>query len=113
MAVAHILSAIHPYTLNDRSESDLAFLQHALRIKFAGFLAHAIKLAEGFQLVDSGPPSKYRRNDDEERSGNDDDSKKSKPNQTLKSNPKRNSGYDHNNRPACGNHTRSRESVIF
>lgn len=44
-----VLSAIQPPPQKERLEADLSFSQHALRQDFTCFLAHAIKIAEGFQ----------------------------------------------------------------
>lgn len=58
IAVQHVLSAIRPVSLKDRLESDLSFSHHPLKKDFKGFLKHSIRLAEAFQIVDSGPPTK-------------------------------------------------------
>ena len=54
VAVQHVLSAINPTTLRTRLSEDLEFSQYNLRKDFRGFMNHAIKLAEAFQLLDSG-----------------------------------------------------------
>lgn len=72
LAVSHVLSAIRPVTLKERLESDLGFSQHALKKDFHGFLKHAVKLSEAFQLVDSGPRRRPRKEDKQRRSGNPD-----------------------------------------
>lgn len=61
VAVSHVLQAVPPATLRDRLQSDLAFSHHELRKDFPGFLKHAIRLAEAFQLVDSGGPKSEHR----------------------------------------------------
>ncbi len=70
VAVQHVLSAIQPKSLQDRLRSDLEFAHYHLRKDFKGFVAHAIKLAEVFQLVDDGKPKE---------NGNKSKSSKSKP----------------------------------
>ena len=72
VSVGHVLSAVRPVSLKERLESDLSFSHHHLKKDFNGFLAHAIKLAEAFQLVDCGPPSKRPKPGDggKGRSGN-------------------------------------------
>lgn len=55
VAVGHVLSAMQPSVLKDRLTSDLSFSHHHLKKDFKGFLAHAIELANAFQLVDCGP----------------------------------------------------------
>lgn len=52
VTVAKVLFVIRAQTLKDRLESDISYLQHSLRKDFTDFLAHAIKLAEAFKLVD-------------------------------------------------------------
>jgi len=54
VAVQHVLSAISPKSLRDRLSEDLEFSQRHLRKDFKAFMAHSIKLAEAFQLIDSG-----------------------------------------------------------
>jgi len=61
-AVYHVLSAIRPYSLKDRLTDDLDFAKHKLRKDFKGFMAHAIKLSEAFQLVDNGPKKDRKKN---------------------------------------------------
>lgn len=63
IAVDHVLSAIKPQTLHDRLEADLSFAKYELRKDFHGFLKHAIRLAEAFQIVDSGPAPRGGTND--------------------------------------------------
>lgn len=58
VAVDHVLSAIRPQSLHDRLAADLYFAKYELRKDFQGFLKHSIRLAEAFQIVDSGPTSK-------------------------------------------------------
>lgn len=71
VAVQHGLSAISPASLGDRLQSDLAFSYHPLRKYFKVFLKHAVKLAEAFQLVDSGPsPKRHPGKSEGSRSGN-------------------------------------------
>jgi len=54
VAVQQVLSCINPKSLRTRLREDLEFSQRSLRKDFKGFMTHAIKLAEAFQLVDSG-----------------------------------------------------------
>ncbi len=54
VAVHYILDAIRPEHLQSRLREDLNFSHYHLKKKFKGFMAHAIKLAEAFQLVNSG-----------------------------------------------------------
>lgn len=68
VAVKHVLSAIRPNTLRQRLESDLEFAYHSLKKDFTGFMDHAIKLAEAFQLVDNGKP-KGNKDDDRDNGG--------------------------------------------
>lgn len=58
VAVRHVLSAIKPASLRDRLQSYLSFSYHPLGKDFKGFLKHAVKLAEAFQLVDSATAQK-------------------------------------------------------
>ena len=57
VAVGHVLSAIRPTSLQSRLDSDLQFSHHDLRKNFQGFLKHATRLSEAFQLLDNGKPS--------------------------------------------------------
>lgn len=59
-------------TLKERQKSDLSFSKHTLKKDFKGFMAHAVKLAEAFQLVDAGWPTRndHKRHKDHNRSGN-------------------------------------------
>lgn len=81
VAVYHVLSAIRPVSLRCRLESDLELSHYSLRKDFKGFMAHAIKLSEAFQLVDIGPPTKSGKPSGKTRGGegrgknNDDDDK--------------------------------------
>lgn len=52
-------------------KSDLASSHHAWQEDFTSFLAHVVKPVEAFQLVESGPTCKRRRQDESKRSGND------------------------------------------
>lgn len=82
VAVSHVLSSIRPESLRVRLESDLALSHHDLRKDFKGFMAHAIKLSEAFQLVDNGAPS--QKNNQRKKKGKpemedeDDDGKRDK-----------------------------------
>lgn len=64
VAVHHVLCAIRPQSLRERLESDLSFSHHHLKKDFTGFLKHSIRLAEAFQIVDSGPSNKKNRKAD-------------------------------------------------
>lgn len=72
VAVSHVLSAVRPANLKERLESDLEFSHHPLRKDFKGFLQHAVRVAEAYQLVDCGPPQRRDRgnNRNKSRSGN-------------------------------------------
>ena len=61
LAVGHVLSAVKPTALKERLESDLGFSQHQLKKDFKAFMAHAVKLSEAFQLVDSGRQRKRQQ----------------------------------------------------
>lgn len=52
--VDHVLSAINPKSLWHRLSEELEFSPRALRYDFRACMEHAIKLAEAFELVDSG-----------------------------------------------------------
>lgn len=54
VAVGYVLATIHPSTLHIQLESDLELSHHDLRKNFRGFIKHAIRLTEAFQLVDNG-----------------------------------------------------------
>ena len=60
VGVTHVLSAIRPATLTEQLEGDLDFAHHGLKKDFQGFMRHAIKIAEAFQLVDNGKPRSER-----------------------------------------------------
>lgn len=49
--------------LKESLMSDLSFSRHYLRKDLKGFLKHAVRLAEAFQLVDFGPPKNQGRKD--------------------------------------------------
>lgn len=68
IAVRHVLSAIRPTALKDRLQSDLSFSHHELLKNFSGFMNHAVRLAEAFQLVDSGRPKRLNQKDKSLRS---------------------------------------------
>ena len=55
VAVQHVLSQIRPSSLQQRLKDDLELSHYQLRKDFNGFFAHAVKLAEAFQIVDNGP----------------------------------------------------------
>lgn len=61
VAVMHFLSTIRPLSLQSRLQSDLSLSYHRLETDFKGFMAHAIKLSDAFQLVDNGPPDRDKR----------------------------------------------------
>lgn len=63
VAVSHVLSAIRPLSLRTRLESDLELSHHELKKNFKGFMKHAIRLSEAFQLVDIGKPNITDSND--------------------------------------------------
>lgn len=100
VAVYHVLSAIRPNSLKERLESDLAFSHHDLRKDFLGFLKHAIRLAEAFQIVDSGPTNKKNKATD---TGNSNRANKSRSgNQSDKEGTKKfNSGKKAEDLPVC------------
>lgn len=56
VAIQHVLSAIKPASQKDRLENHLGFAKHDLKKDFTGFLSHAVRLAEAFQIVDAGKP---------------------------------------------------------
>lgn len=56
VAVQHVLSAVRPASLQARLKSNLEFSHTELKKDFSGFMKHAVKLSEAFQLVDNGPP---------------------------------------------------------
>lgn len=70
VAVQHVLSAVRPMVLKEHLESDLSFSHHELKKDFNKFLAHDIKLAEAFQLVDAGKGRKRKEKRDGTRLGN-------------------------------------------
>lgn len=91
VAVYHVLGAIRPNSLRERLESDLSFSQHELKKDFKGFLRHAIRLAEAFQIVDAGPSHKKNRKEDNAtpsnskgRSGNTDNKESGKKQKSNK-----------------------------
>ena len=53
LAITHVLSAVKPKSLRERLQAYLSFSRHDLRKNFQGFLSHAIKLSETFQIVDA------------------------------------------------------------
>lgn len=55
VAVQHALSAVKPQTLHDRLTANLEFSQDELSKDCRRFFKHAIRLAEAFQIVESGP----------------------------------------------------------
>lgn len=55
VAVSHIISAIRPKTLKNRLQSDLDFAHYGLQKDFRGFMKHAVRLSESFQIVYSVP----------------------------------------------------------
>lgn len=65
VAVEHVLSAMGPPSLKDLVTADLSFSKLELREDVRGFINHAIRLSEAFQLVYTGPPP---RNEHEYRS---------------------------------------------
>lgn len=67
LAVTHVLSAILPRSLKTRLQSDLEFAYVLLKKDFSGFMAHAIKLSEAYQLLDNGASS--HNNDHADKSG--------------------------------------------
>lgn len=58
VAVHHDLGAIRPVNLGQRLEAVLTFSHHALKKNFSGCLQHVVTLANAYQLVDAGEPSK-------------------------------------------------------
>lgn len=61
VAVDHVLSAIRPTSVKERLESDLEFAKYELKKNFQGFMKHAIRVAEAFQIVDNGKPRSNRQ----------------------------------------------------
>lgn len=64
IAVYHVFSAICPESLRVHLESDLELSHYELRKDFKGFMYHAIKLSEAFQLVKNGAPTKRHKDRD-------------------------------------------------
>lgn len=54
VAFQHFPFATRLQTLHNRITADLIFAKHELRKEFCGFLQYAIRLAEIFQIADSG-----------------------------------------------------------
>lgn len=54
ISVKPVVKAIRLESFRLRMESDLAFAFHSLKTDLKGFMAHSIKLAEAFQLLDVG-----------------------------------------------------------
>lgn len=54
IAVQHVLSAARLVSLREHLTSDLSFSHHRLHNDFTGFLKHAVRVSQAFQLVDSG-----------------------------------------------------------
>ncbi len=53
LAVGHVLATIRPASLRKRLEYDMRLSKSSsLKIDFRGFMDHATKLSEAFQLVD-------------------------------------------------------------
>lgn len=57
----HVRSAIPPESLRSRLECDLKLSHYQLRKDFRGFMAHAVKLSEAFQLVENGGLSRKKK----------------------------------------------------
>lgn len=60
MAIKDVLSAIMPTYLRSRLKQDIGLSYHHLRADFNGFLKHALKVSEAFELVDSGRFTSYK-----------------------------------------------------
>eukprot|EP00178_Gracilaria_changii_P000257 TRINITY_DN1027_c0_g1_i1.p2 TRINITY_DN1027_c0_g1~~TRINITY_DN1027_c0_g1_i1.p2 ORF type:complete len:1106 (+),score=114.18 TRINITY_DN1027_c0_g1_i1:5972-9289(+) len=60
LAVKHLVSAIKPRALQQRLEHDLELTYHSYRKDVKAFMQHAIAVAEAFQIVDNGPPTRHR-----------------------------------------------------
>ena len=81
VAVAQVLFAVKPKSLRDWLESDIEFSHVECRKDFKAFLKHAVRVAEAFKLVDTGPKSKPKsdKKDHKHRGGNKDTSRDSPP----------------------------------
>lgn len=62
ITVQHILSAVRRVSIREQLTCDLSFSRHHLHKDFTGFLKHAVRISEAFQLVDCGPSGKGCRN---------------------------------------------------
>lgn len=60
LAVKHIVGVVRPKSLQQRLETDLELVHALLRKCFKGFMQHAMSVAEAFQIVDNGPPSRTK-----------------------------------------------------
>ncbi len=54
VAVQLVLHAVRPVTLRGRLTDNLESAKYEIRKDFKGFMRHAIKLTEAFQIVDNG-----------------------------------------------------------
>lgn len=72
IAVHYVISEIRTESLRVRLETDLELSHYDLRKDFKGFMSHAIKLSEAFQLVDIGAPTKRHKAQDSRNRNNKD-----------------------------------------
>ena len=95
VAVYHVLSAIKPKTLCNRLENDLEFGKTELRKDFKGFLTHAMKVAEAFELInDEGKrvkmkPQLQKKGSSSSSKSTDNNSNSSEKSKAIKDKPKR------------------------
>ena len=79
VAVSHIISAIRPKTLKNRLQPDLDFAHYGLQKDFRGFMKHAVRLSESFQIVYSAPQSERPTKHQSRPRGGSGDGKHLKP----------------------------------
>lgn len=64
LAVTYVLSAIRPQSLHKQLESHVSLSHQELKKDFKKFLTHTVKLSEDFQIVNSGPKKKTKKQND-------------------------------------------------
>lgn len=66
-AMKHFISAIRPAKVRSRLEQDLGFAHYHLTADFTGFMQHAFRVSQAFEILDVGPRKAHKVDEDGEK----------------------------------------------